>query len=114
MLETGQFLQIQDAEKRRLVSVDLFLPHEAKADLEQKLNNAFSSDNFSEAARAWDIERSLVVKDAIEQHFIPLGSNWVKDWLRDEVEDFISQSCAAKLRKVCLIHFAGFKVLTHR
>jgi len=101
MLESAQFLHILAAEAEHLVTVMIFLPHESKSDLEQKLNTAFSSDSFSEAARAWNIERSRVTQDVIEQHFVPLGSKWVREYLREEVEDFLSQSCAAKLRKVC-------------
>jgi len=100
MLESAQFLHILAAEAQHLVTVTISLPHESKSDLEQKLNNAFSSDNFSEAVRAWNIERSRVVHDVIEQHFVPLGSKWVREYLREEVEDFLAHSCAAKLRKV--------------
>lgn len=112
MLETAQLLQILAAEAEHLVSVSIFLPHESKSDLEQKLNNAFSSDNFSEAARAWNIERSHIVQDVIEQHFIFLGSKWVREYLREEVEDFLAQSCAAKLRKVCFVYFVRSLLLT--
>lgn len=100
MLETAQFLHILAAEAEHLVTISIFLPNEPKAELEQKLNNAFSSDNFSEAARAWNVERSRVVQDVIEQHLVPLGAKWVREYLREEVEDFLAQSCAAKLRKV--------------
>lgn len=99
MLETAQFLHILAAEAEHLVTVTIFLPHESKSELEQKLNNAFSSDNFSEAARAWNVERSCVIQDVIEQHLVPVGSKWVREYLREEVEDFLAQSCAAKLRK---------------
>ncbi|KXN86889.1 Transcription elongation factor SPT6 [Leucoagaricus sp. SymC.cos] len=99
MLETPQFLHILAAEAEHLVTVSIFLPHEAKAELEQKLNNAFSSDNFNEAARAWNVERSNVIQDAVERHLIPLGAKWVREYLREEVEDFLAQSCAAKLRR---------------
>jgi transcription elongation factor SPT6 len=101
MLETAQFLHILAAETEHLVTVSIFLPSELKADFEQKLSSAFSSDNFSEAARAWNIERNQVVQDVTEQHLIPLGAKWVREYLREEVEDFLAQSCAAKLRKVC-------------
>ncbi|KAF9454548.1 transcription elongation factor SPT6 [Macrolepiota fuliginosa MF-IS2] len=99
MLEIAQFLHILAAEAEHLVTISIFLPNEPKADLEQKLNNAFSSDNFSEAARAWNVERSHIVQDVIEQHLIPLGAKWVREYLREEVEDFLAQSCAVKLRK---------------
>lgn len=102
MLESAQFLHILAAEAEHLVTVSIFLPHEPKADLEQKLNSAFSSDNFSDAARAWNIERSRVVQDVVERHLLPLGAKWVKEYLREEVEDFLAHSCAARLRKVRL------------
>lgn len=102
MLESAQFLHILAAEAEHLATVSIFLPHEPKADLEQKLNSAFSSDNFSDAARAWNIERSRVVQDVVERHLLPLGAKWVKEYLREEVEDFLAHSCAARLRKVRL------------
>lgn len=110
MLETAQFLHILAAEAEHLVVVSVFLPTEVRADLEQKLSNAFSSDNFSEAARAWNAERSRVVQDVVEQHLIPLGAKWVREYLREEVEDFLAQSCAAKLRKVRSFCFVMFSI----
>ena len=96
----AQFLHILQAEKENLVTLSLTIPSEVKVDLERKLTDAFSSDNFTEAAKAWNAERSLVVQETLEQHLIPGGVKWIREVLRDEAEDFVANACGKQLRKV--------------
>jgi transcription elongation factor SPT6 len=96
----AQFLHILQAEKENLVTLSLTFPSEVKVDLERKLTDAFSSDNFTEAAKAWNAERSLVIQETLEQHLIPGGVKWIREVLRDEAEDFVSNACGKQLRKV--------------
>ena len=49
--------------------------------------DAFSSDSYSDTAKAWNAERSRVVTEAMEQHLLPVGAKWAREWLREEVED---------------------------
>ncbi|OBZ75792.1 Transcription elongation factor SPT6 [Grifola frondosa] len=98
MLQSAQFLNILAAEAEHLVSVSIFLPAEAKATFERRLNDAFSSDSFSDTARAWNEQRSRVVQEALEQHLLPAGVKWTREWIREEAEDFLSRQCAQSLR----------------
>lgn len=98
MLESSQFLHILAAEAEHLVNVNIHLPTHAVNDFERRLNDAFASDSFSDAARAWNAERLRVVQDVIQQHLVPTGTKWTKEYLRGEVEDYLASRCASYLR----------------
>ncbi|KAH9935008.1 transcription elongation factor Spt6 [Fomitopsis serialis] len=98
MLHSAQFLHISQAETQHLVTVSISLPPEAKATFERGLNDAFASDSFSDNARAWNEERSRVVQEALEQHLIPIGIKWAREWIREEAEDFLADQCSQILR----------------
>jgi len=100
LLESAQFLQILAAEAEHLVTVSIFLPTDAKSMFERRLYNAFASDSYSDTAKAWNEERSLVVQEALEQHLIPIGVKWTKEWVREEAEDDLATRCGAQLRTV--------------
>ena len=100
MLESAQFLHILAAEADHLVTVTISLPPDPKATFERRLIDAFSSDSFSDTVKAWNEERTLVVQETLEQHLIPVGVKWVREWLREEVEDFVAARCADMLREV--------------
>jgi transcription elongation factor SPT6 len=103
MLETPQFLHILQAEAEHLVTVSISLPLEAKSTFERRLNEAFSSDGFSETTKSWNQQRSLIVQETLEQHLVPVGLKWTREWIRDEVEDFLASQCGDHLREVCFL-----------
>ncbi|KAF8636737.1 hypothetical protein AX17_003540 [Amanita inopinata Kibby_2008] len=98
MLDSSQFLHILAAEAEHLVNVSVTLPAQAMNDFERRLNDAFASDSFSDAARAWNAERLRVVQDVIHQHLISTGIKWTREYLREEVEDYMAAQCASRLR----------------
>jgi len=100
MLETPQFLHILAAEAEHLVTISVFIPPEAKADFERKLLDAFSSDSFTESAQAWNAERSRVVQEVLDQHLIPAGVKWAREYIREEVEDYLAAKCSDQLHSV--------------
>jgi transcription elongation factor SPT6 len=100
MLESPQILHILAAEAELLVSVSITLPDEALAEFEHKLSEAFASDSYSDAAKAWNAERRRVIAEALEKHLIPMGAKWAREWLREEVEDHMAWRCACVLRDV--------------
>lgn len=102
MLESPQFLNILAAEAEHLVTVSVFLPPDSVATFERRLNDAFASDSFSEAARAWNLERSRVVQEVLENHLIPAGSKWTREFLREDCEDYVAARCAAQIRQVSI------------
>ena len=111
MLDSGQFLHILAAEAEHLVTISIFIPQEARSNFERKLLDAFSSDSFSEAAKAWNAERSRVVEEVIEQHLIPAGIKWTREFIREEVEDCLAERCSDRLRFVSCLFLSVFLVL---
>ena len=103
MLQSAQFLNILAAEADHLVTVSIALRPEAKAAFERKLNDAFASDSFSDTARAWNEERSRVVQETLDQHLLPVGVKWTREWIREEAEDYLARQCANILRDVSMI-----------
>ncbi|KAI0035919.1 transcription elongation factor SPT6 [Vararia minispora EC-137] len=99
LVESPQFLHILAAEEELLVTVAVTLPDDTKADLERRLSEAFASDSYSDTAKAWNAERRRVVSEALEQHLIPAGAKWAREWLREEVEDYMAWRCASTLRE---------------
>ncbi|KZT70155.1 transcription elongation factor Spt6 [Daedalea quercina L-15889] len=99
MLHSAQFLHILQAESQHLVTVSITLPAEAKSAFERGLNDAFASDSFSDNARSWNEERSRVVQETLEQHLIPIGVKWAREWIREEAEDFLADQCSQILRE---------------
>lgn len=100
MLETPQFLNILAAEHEHLVMVSIALHPDSYARFERKLGEAFESSSYSDTAKSWNEERSRVVQETLEGHLVPVGVKWVREWLRDEVEDWLSKRCAIELRNV--------------
>lgn len=74
------------------MTVSMSLPSDVKHDFERQLHDAFMSDSFSDTAKAWNEERSLVVQDAIER-LLPIGVKWARDYVREEVESFLAKAC---------------------
>ncbi|EJD02347.1 transcription elongation factor SPT6 [Fomitiporia mediterranea MF3/22] len=99
MLQSTQFLNILEAESQHLVTVTISLPSDVRQRLVNQLVEAFTSDSFSEMAKVWNEERALVVEDAVEKHLIPMGAKWVREFIREEVEDYLAKSCADALHE---------------
>ncbi|KAL4067952.1 SH2 domain-containing protein, partial [Scleroderma citrinum] len=99
MLDSAQFLHILAAESELLVNVSIYLTNEGKGRFERQLNDAFASDSYSDIAKAWNEERSRVIQEALDQHLIPVGMKWCREWLREEVEDALAIHCGNKLRE---------------
>ncbi|KAI0748143.1 transcription elongation factor SPT6 [Daedaleopsis nitida] len=99
MLQSPQFLNILAAEAQHLVTVSITLQADAKATFERRLNDAFASDSFSDIARAWNEERSRVIQETLEQHLLPVGVKWTREWIREEAEEYLARQCAQTLRE---------------
>ncbi|KDR76051.1 hypothetical protein GALMADRAFT_139807 [Galerina marginata CBS 339.88] len=98
-LDTPQFLHILAAEADHLVTVSIFIPPDSKAALECRLLDAISYDSFSDSAKAWKAERSLIVQEVIQQHLIPAGIKWTREYIREEVEDVLGAHSSNLLRQ---------------
>jgi hypothetical protein len=94
MLESSQFLHILATEAEHLVNVFVSLPTQVVNDFERRLNDAFVSDSFSDAARAWNAERLHVVQDVAQQHLTLMRTNWAREHLwEDYLGRYVSHLC---------------------
>ena len=64
----------------------------------------FVSNSYSDIAKAWNEERSRV-QEALNQHLIPVGTKWCREWLWEEVKDALAIHCSNKLKEV---HWLAF------
>jgi len=101
-----QFLNILAAEANHFVTITITLSDDEKNDFETDLSSAFVSDSFSDTVNAWNAERRRVITETIDQHLIPHGAKWTREWLREEVEDLVSRRCGESLREVGPAHVA--------
>lgn len=97
---TTQFLQILKAEADHDVTMTINLANDVKQELQNKLIEAFASDSFSEVAKAWNEERTLVIQEAVEKHLIPAGIKWLREFVREEVEENLAKVCGDTLYEV--------------
>ena len=100
MIPTAQFLHILAAEAEHLVTVSVTLPNEVFSQFERQLADAFSSESYTDAGRAWNAERLRVVQETLEQHLVPVAVKWTREWIREEAEDYLARECAYTLREV--------------
>jgi transcription elongation factor SPT6 len=105
MLESPQFLNILAAENEHLVTVSVTLSADVAAKFERKLVDAFESSNYSESAKAWNEERARAVQETMESHLLPVGIKWTREWLREEIEDWLARRCSIELRNVRMVHY---------
>ena len=100
MIQSAQFLHILSAEAEHLINVEITLPAEVVSQFERQLMDAFSSDAYTDAGRAWNLERLRVVQETLEQHLIPASVKWTREWIREEAEEYLCRECAYTLREV--------------
>lgn len=113
MLRSSQFLAILRAESENLVTLSISLPVAIKERIVSAVVEAFSSDSFSETAKAWNEERAAVVEEAVETHLIPLGIKWVREHLREEAEDYLAKLASDALLDVSHIPSTQYLPIAH-
>ncbi|CAK5277668.1 unnamed protein product [Mycena citricolor] len=106
----GSFLSMLQAEAKNLIVISVTLPPETKAMFERRLTDALSSDSFSETTKAWNEQVSLVVQEVLDQHLLPMGQKWTREYLRQEAQESVARQCAAELREARRIDVAPFTV----
>lgn len=96
---TAQFLQILAAENEGLVTIDIHIQRDSLRALTQDFYTAYLSDSQSETDRAWNKIREDVVVEALQNHLLPMGARWTKDWLKEAAEDNVCSRAASKLEQ---------------
>jgi hypothetical protein len=103
LVDSPQFLLILAAEAEHLVTVSIELSAASHHDLQRSLTDAFASTGYSDAAKAWNDQRALVIQEAVEKHLIPMGTKWIREWVRDEAQNNLARKCGEVLRQVRVI-----------
>lgn len=95
-------MNVLAAEKEHLISVSISLPNDIRHTLIQQLTESFTSDGYNDLAKAWNEERVQVIEEAIEKHLLPMGIKWVREYVREEVEDYLAKICEEAFFEVLL------------
>jgi transcription elongation factor SPT6 len=102
MTRDPQFLHILAAESEHLTNISINIRDEVRDQFVQDLIAAVSSDGYSEASRLWNEVRAQAVTEAMDKILLPFGAKWIREWLREEVEDALARSCSEELERVGL------------
>ncbi|KAG8886008.1 Transcription elongation factor spt6 [Tulasnella sp. 331] len=98
MVDVPQFLYIMQAEHELLVNIHIRLPEGVQGNFQKQLYEAFASDVYNDTGSAWNLERKGIVDDAMEKYLLPAGAKWTREWLREEVEDFLAKKAGDSLQ----------------
>ncbi|GAB1517748.1 Transcription elongation factor spt6 [Rhizoctonia solani] len=99
LTSSPQYLHILGAESELLLNVEITATRSRMHEITTSLENAYASDSFSDSAKAWNEQRRAVIAEALEKHLIPQAITWTKEWLREEVEDYLANKAAEQLEK---------------
>lgn len=87
--EDAQWLLIQKAEEKELLQVTIKLPEENLLELISESEKLYLSVSVSELAQLWNVQRKMILEDAIINYILPalekearlLLTNRAKNWL---------------------------------
>lgn len=100
MTRGPQFLHILGAESEHLITISVNIRDDVRDQFVQDLIQAVSSDGYSEASRLWNEVRAQAVTEAMDKILLPFGAKWIREWLREEVEDAVARGCSDELERV--------------
>lgn len=100
MTRGPQFLHILAAEAEHLVHVTVEVKDDVRTQFLNDLIQAVSSDGYSDTSRLWNEIRTQAVTEAVDKFFLLYGSRWIREWLREEVEDSLARGCGDELERV--------------
>ena len=86
-----QFLMALQAEKEALIDFSVNLDPDELERLGTRLNEAWTSDGYSDYSKSWNHQREETVKEALEKFLLPMGQVWVKEWLREQCRAFVAE-----------------------
>lgn len=111
MLDSAQFLNILAAESEHLVTISIFIDPDTRRTIETRLDDALTSDNFGGSTQAWNTERLLVVQEVLDVHLIPAAVKWTREFIREEVEDFLAIQYGGLLRNVRSLWLLEYEII---
>jgi transcription elongation factor SPT6 len=95
------FLHIVNAEEQNLIIVKVTVEPEVRDLVDHRLTEAYLSDGFSQATKAWNEERKKVVQESIDKHLIPAAARWVREYVKEEAGDYMATTLGDQIRRVC-------------
>lgn len=97
--QPSQYLQILQAEEEMLIKLDIGLRDMVLSRFETRLFNNYASEGVSEVSKQWNEQRKEVIHEAVQQHLVPIGRLWLKEWLREECRDTLLRHCEQIMTK---------------
>ncbi|KAG8759037.1 Transcription elongation factor spt6 [Serendipita sp. 396] len=99
MTRGAQFLHIMAAEAEHLITLDVTIGEDVRAQFLNDLIQAVSSDGYGTVSKLWNEVRAQAVTEAVDKIFLPFGAKWIREWLREEVEDWLARRCGDELER---------------
>ncbi|GAA5941800.1 hypothetical protein JCM1841_000342, partial [Sporobolomyces salmonicolor] len=96
-IRSPQWLQILAAEAEGLVTASIVLPQAARDRFVAELKKMYLSDYTSALADEWNDLRTDILKEALEEHFVPLGAQWARSSLKEDAEELVGTMIKRKL-----------------
>ncbi|CEQ42697.1 SPOSA6832_04539 [Sporobolomyces salmonicolor] len=96
-IRSPQWLQILAAEAEGLVTASIVLPQAARDRFVAELKKMYLSDYTSALADEWNDLRTDILKQALEEHFVPLGAQWARSSLKEDAEELVGTMIKRKL-----------------
>ncbi|KAI5481871.1 transcription elongation factor SPT6 [Pseudohyphozyma bogoriensis] len=91
------FLQILAAQAEDLVTIRVFLPDSARNKLFEDFRKGYVSDYASTVAEKWNAVRADILNDVLDNHLLPAGETWTKNFMQEEEEEAVARTCSLKL-----------------
>ncbi|GAA5881838.1 hypothetical protein JCM1840_001631 [Sporobolomyces johnsonii] len=98
-LRSPQWLQSLAAESEGLVTASIVLPQGARDRFVAELKKMYLSDYTSALADEWNDLRTDILKEALEEHFVPLGAQWARSSLKEDAEELVGTTIKRKRKK---------------
>ena len=95
-----QYLLALQAHSELLVKTTVTLSSSNVDSLCERIAEAWISDGSSKVSQSWNQLRRDIVKAAVDNVLIPLGNVWVREWLREECNDWVARHAASILANV--------------
>lgn len=107
-----QWLHILKAEEEGLIEISFDVAESQIGGFSGALERCCISTDYGEVATKWNELRKEICQELVKDHLIPMGSKWVKEYLRSQAEDFVAEHCRQELEYVSLSLFCVVRYLS--
>jgi transcriptional accessory protein Tex/SPT6 len=113
MTRSPQFLNILAAEADHLITVTVTMREETRTTFINELTNSCKSDSFGQMTKQWNDLRAQTIQEAVDNFLVPFGAKYVREWLREEVEEHLAKGCADELERVSVANTHSAALTLH-